>query len=813
MRWRHSLAVAAALLALPATGSATPLEATVVGHAAASNAAPQQQETRQRPSRGDRKRHDRSRSRRDAGRSAPPVPLLETEEELPEGHADFFTSLGGRSPLCHRRLRGEQSRSCRSSGSVTQPYPVSNYGLDIQVDTGVTEIEGNLHSALHAIVGAAWLALVYLVKGVLLAFEWAFSLDLLNEALGGVRRALERLHRTVLGTPWFMAALSIAGLWGLWRGLMQQKTIQTISGLAATVGLMVCALVLINNPNGTVGHASRLANDASLGFMAAATGGSVNRPTEALGGALTNLFDTLVVGPWCALQFGDVDWCTRDRGGYRNADLWLAFPADGKEREGIYMLTEGEDPAGGGFFADVGDLLKAGPQLAPALALRTRKVGDGGTLPDELRSLVREEPERVNMQQREGTFTRIALLALIALGLLGAITLLLYLAIKLVLAGLMALILLLLAPAMLLAPAFGESGRATFIGWAKRLLGALAAKLIYSLLLALVIVGAGALSALEIGWFGIWLLQSAYWWGIFLKREELLGFVSAGASRDAEPGRPAVARWYYNARAAQAIGGGAAALAAAGPVRVGGQVRQRRAKREEATRRAVELAAGDQLDETALHVRAGQLAEAEQTLSARPQLQDERRALSRQLAAYDERVAVARAMGEEPPQPAPQESEYIARRAAIDRELASPRMLAADARLRDAHRSEAQTGSPLSERDAQAWREQRRRDIDQALPPEHERNLRAAKIEPATYARADHAERERLRAQSAQAIERDRHLLQAARTDRTPPLEHEIGRASGEITRAERRTRTREERARISEERRRRRNRDRLYRR
>ena len=211
------------------------------------------------------------------------------------------------------RAAGGAAPSCRAAGSATQRYPVSNYGLDVQVDTGVTKIEGNLHAALHAIVGAAWLALVYLVKGVLLAFEWAFSLDLLNEALGGVRRALDRLHRerarhaVVHGRARGRRAVGAVA-----RARPAARRSRRSRASPRRVGLMVAALVVINNPTGTVGHASRLANDASLGFMAAATGGSVDRPTEALGGALTNGCSTRSSSePWCALQFGDVDWCTQ----------------------------------------------------------------------------------------------------------------------------------------------------------------------------------------------------------------------------------------------------------------------------------------------------------------------------------------------------------------------------------------------------------------------------------------------------------------------------------------------------------------------
>ena len=105
------------------------------------------------------------------------------------------------------------------------------------------------------------------------------------------------------------------------------------------------------------------------------------------------------------------------------------------------------------------------------------------------------------------------------LGLLG---------VRLLLAAVMALLLLLFAPAVLLAPAFGESGRATFVAWAQRLLGALVAKLIYALLLAVVLAAAATIRSLDVGWFGTWLLQIAFWWGVLLKRHELIGWVSAG---------------------------------------------------------------------------------------------------------------------------------------------------------------------------------------------------------------------------------------------------------------------------------------------
>jgi hypothetical protein len=48
-----------------------------------------------------------------------------------------------------------------------------------------------------------------------------------------------------------------------------------------------------------------------------------------------------------------------------------------------------------------------------------------------------------------------------------------------------------------LAPAFGESGRATFLAWAKRLVAALAAKLICRSLLAVVLAASTTLTKLR----------------------------------------------------------------------------------------------------------------------------------------------------------------------------------------------------------------------------------------------------------------------------------------------------------------------------
>ncbi len=738
------------------------------------------------------------------------------------GDPDPFRTLGASSPFC-RRAGLRSLPGCRIAGSIAHTYPVSNYGLDVQIDTRIDKVENNLYAAIQAVGALVWLGLVYALKGVLLLLEWAFSLDLLNEAMSSVRRSLGRLHGSVLGTGWFLAAIAIAGLWGIWRGLVQGRTVDTATGLAVTVVLMVAALVVIRDPAGTVGEGSRLANQASLEFLAAASTGSGARPERSFARSSEGLFDSLVLSPWCALEFGDVDWCTGRRSdGLRNADLWLAFPADGKEREGLYQLTRGEDADGGGFFdhlkESVGHSILSGPGgLGGALGALDAlgQAGGQAELPDEVRQLVRQDPARVAMQEKDATFTRLALLALICVGLLGAIALLLYLAIKLVLAGLLALMLLLLAPAMLLAPAFGDTGRDAFISWAKRLLGALVAKLVYALLLALVIVCAGALAALPVGWFGTWLLQIAFWWGILIKRHELTGVLSLAEREDGQRrGRSGVLRTYQDARAAKALAVGGVAAAAALPLLAHRRSAAGRHDRHEATARAVALSARDELDRRAQGERTVELSAAGGVLERKRELMRSRSALERRLAPFEGQRAEAEAMGREPRGPTEDEAAMLTARRGIDRELDSERQRQAQTLVREADRAQVREGSPVGEADRAAFRERRRREIDQGLAPADPRALRAAGIDPAEHARADSHQRAELERRSVAAIERDRVLLAALpREDRRAPLPADIEGAALLLDREELKGRRSQEREAWRHERQQRQRRQHLYRR
>jgi hypothetical protein len=462
---------------------------------------------------------------------------IEVDDDDGRGDADVVGQNGGRSPFCQRSGLDSAARDrCEQTGSIARRYPLSSYGLDNHIELGVTKVGNFFPSAIQSIGAVVWNGLILAINGVLLILEWAFSLDLVGRAMEDIRVSLTHLHEEVLGQSWMLLAISVAGLWGIWNGLVRLRTIQTLGGLAMTVVLMCAALILIHNPRDTVGHFSALANESSLSAMSAASQGTIENPPAAYAKANEKLFDALVLRPWCGLQFGDVDYC---------------FQRPGRicERGEDGIIDDGDDSCRdfGGTVADAWLEHPAGSETRTRL-FRWLKEHDAG---------------KVRLQEKGGTGSRIGLLALIAVGLLGAIALFLYLAIKLMLAAIFTLVLLLAAPVMLVVPAFGDAGRNAFLTWLKRLGGAIAAKLIYALLLAMVILIAGVIASLDgIGWYPKWMLLMVFWWGVLIKRKDLVGFVMPSNGANSGLG---IAKAYFGYRAVKDIGRDAIGMATYAP--------------------------------------------------------------------------------------------------------------------------------------------------------------------------------------------------------------------------------------------------------
>ena len=151
------------------------------------------------------------------------------------------------------------------------------------------------------------------------------------------------------------------------------------------------------------------------------------------------------------------------------------------ERSTLYKLLKGEELDTNGGLVDQRSPARSRASSASATA-RTP------TLPDDVKdSVVEGTRARADAGGRRDVPALRAARRHRASACSAPVALLAYLGVRLLLAAILTLLLLLFAPAMLLAPAFGDSGRATFIAWVKRLVGAIAAKLIYALFLAVVL--------------------------------------------------------------------------------------------------------------------------------------------------------------------------------------------------------------------------------------------------------------------------------------------------------------------------------------
>ena len=147
---------------------------------------------------------------------------------------------------------------------------------------------------------------------------------------------------------------------------------------------------------------------------------------------------------------------------------------------------------------------------------------------------------KVAAQGGDGVLTRLSMLALFAIGLLGAILLLAWLAIRLFTQAAIAFVLLLAAPFALFFPLLGDSGRRAFKTWGLTLLGAIARQ--------------GDLRRLPLGRPAGdrdprpgrrhggsatgFLLAAAFAWSVFLKRAELIGWIAIGERERAGAARP-----------------------------------------------------------------------------------------------------------------------------------------------------------------------------------------------------------------------------------------------------------------------------------
>jgi hypothetical protein len=443
-------------------------------------------------------------------------------------------------------LSGSSERNCRLSGFQATGAPTSNYAFDVHIDTGVLGLGGGaVASAVQNLLATpVWMGLVWVVHALIVALEWCFAIDLLDSgAMGGVTSGL-RTAQATFTQPWLVVVLAVASVLAAYNGLVRRRVAETLGQALLMLAMIAGGLWVIVNPIGTVGALGAWTNQASLGALGAVAQGTPNRGQTALAEGLEDVFATGVGAPWCYMEFGNVRWCDdpqRLDPRLRADALRLAaideLRANCRVNTDLLDLCASPGSEQAQSFSQSAQLLREAHTngelflALPANKVQRNSINETSSL---LRVLCDSESvtncrgptaKQAEFRTENGTWPRVEGLLLIVVGGLGMILLLGFIALRLLGAAIMSLFYLLLAPAAVLAPALGDGGRAAFRDWATRLLGAVTAKLLYSLMLGVVLLMMRIILGLDtLGWWIQWLLVSALWWGAFRHRNQLLGF-------------------------------------------------------------------------------------------------------------------------------------------------------------------------------------------------------------------------------------------------------------------------------------------------
>jgi hypothetical protein len=488
-------------------------------------------------------------------------------EGSPVDEVDPLVSNGLGSPLCAGATSGAMlsatsRRDCETSGFVATAAPTGNFGVDVHIDTGLLpSSSGSLLKLVQELfVTPVWMALVWAVHALVVMLEWCFTIDLLDSGSVsvGLAKGLRQMQ-AAFTIPWMASVLAVAAVLCAYNGLVRRRVADSVGQVLLALAMMAGGSWAMLDPSGTIGALGGWANQASLGTLAVTAHGTPTGADRALADSMGTVFAAIVEVPWCYLEFGDVGWCRNPA--RLDPRLHSAALAIARAELGSVGCQSSKTPlaacaSGGSEQAKALEhsarLLRAAQTngsvflALPANGPARNSINDSESL---LRAICRRADAtscrgstaaEAEFRTNNGTWPRVGGLLLIAVGVLGMLLLLGFVALRLLAAAVFSLLYLMLAPAVVLAPALGEGGRALFRKWAARLLGAIVSKLLFSFLLGTILAILGILANLEaLGWWTQWLLMSAFWWAAFAQRHQALQFVAGGRESGRSGGRRA----------------------------------------------------------------------------------------------------------------------------------------------------------------------------------------------------------------------------------------------------------------------------------
>jgi hypothetical protein len=452
-------------------------------------------------------------------------------------------------------------------------YPLTNYSLDQHFDavqaslTGGVDVSGVPPMIAYFLASILWLGTSFLANLLITLFSFAFGLDLVNgsQATGGagalapVSRAIHSIYAGVLGEPWLVLAVAIAGIWAMWKALVQRRYSETAGALGLSLIYVVAALFFVAQPGSTIGSVSKWTDEMSGAFLSISSHGDATSARQAKEDTANELFNLLVFKPWVVLNFGGLEHCVVAGSGSKDSDpesVAVRPLSSNPSRDATLArrLQTGTEITADGKVC-VNNANKYAPRFlryslgVPDKDERDKEYdalndGDASDLPDADRSGYRlgvADRPATDAMEEGGQYQRLLLAIVLFVGELGAFLLLGSLSIGVILAQVLLLLLLAFSPVALIAAVIPGRGHDFFKGWLEKLAGYLLRKAAYSLILAVLLAVTGALSSAtdQLGWLMSFGLQSLFFWAVFLQRKTLADSLIGIATGPKAPGRDA----------------------------------------------------------------------------------------------------------------------------------------------------------------------------------------------------------------------------------------------------------------------------------
>lgn len=495
------------------------------------------------------------------------------------GAGDVFGNVGPASQL--------------PADSLADRYPLGHYSLDTHFSaveaslTGGVDVSGVPPMIAGFLANALWELTAFLANALISLFTFAFSLDLVNGsrqtggagALAPVSAAIHSIYANVFGQPWLVLAVTVVGMWAMWKALVQRRYTETAGALALSLIYLVIALAFVAQPARTIGSASHWTNQMSGAFLSIAARGSLSGAERAKQEGADQLFSLLVYEPWAVLQFGGTEHCVRGGTGSEDSDpVSVAVRPLSRDptrdaalsrrlQNGTAVHAEGKTCINNVNKYASHFLPFAGGSDERDAEYEALDDGDASQLPDADPSMQRDayrlgvaDKPATDAMEEGGQYQRLLIALVVFVGELGAFAVLGALSVGVILAQVLLLLWLAFAPVVLVLAVIPGRGHEFFRGWLIRLLGLLLRKAVYSLILAVLLAVNSALASAtsQLGWLMSFGLQALFFWAVFFQRrqltERILGAsVGTEARGQSDPGR--VLGYYYGARAAGRIAG------------------------------------------------------------------------------------------------------------------------------------------------------------------------------------------------------------------------------------------------------------------